>query len=160
MNKKLETLISPGIKSIEQFFLEFNRFLTNRDNMWIYLHAQSSMWRQSFFFDDRMIRWANAAVVSLIVKLNSIPSAFRKFSDSSGISVPFSTQNFLGGFFFVIVQKSPNRFFGILCYRSLCIYGPIKQVSTNYWYFTPLLSLASLSKHANCIRQISFWIWQ
>ena len=51
------------------------------------------------------MRSANAALVSLIVEYICIPSALHGFLNSPANSVPLSTQNFLGQFFFVVIVK-------------------------------------------------------
>ena len=52
--------------------------------------------------------------------------------------------------------KWTNCFLGIFCFHPFCIYSSIKQAWRTRRYFTPLLSLASLSTYAKSIHHISF----
>ena len=86
-----------------------------------------------------------------------IPSALHSFLNSPANSVPLSTQLFLGRFYFVIIVKNAQT---VSLETFLFIPSASTVLSNMSWrtrrYFTPFLSLASLSTYSKSIHQSSF----
>ena len=83
------------------------------------------------FFEERIVRSADAALISLNAEQTYIHSALQTFSKSSATSVRSSTQTSLGWLFCSQIKKCSNTFCGILCLLSFFIYASTEQALTN-----------------------------
>ena len=92
---------------------------------------------------DRIVRSANAGLVSLIVESFCIPSALESFLKTPANSVPFWTQNFLVGFCFVIVVKKAQAVFlesfGCLLLHLLFYQTPLDEIVETLHHSYPWL---------------------
>ena len=89
-------------------------------------------------------------------RVNFYSFSFPKFSKTSSKFYSFVDPQFLSRFFFaIIVNKCTSRFLAIFFILFASTVLSDKSGRTNR-YFTPLLTLASLSTYARFIHQISF----
>ena len=106
---------------------------------------------------DRIICWANAALVSLIVELICTPPTLQTLSNSPAYSVILSTETFLDHFFFLIMFEK-LRIVSLESFRFISIASTV--LSNKFWWtikhFKPVSILANLSTYARSLHQVLF----
>ena len=156
MDKNSEILIFFGFKSIEHFFSGIQCCDELRQFVNVFVSISFHVTVQSVF-QGPCYTFSKCSFILTHSRVNLYSFSFEKFLNFPANSVPFWTQFLLGRFLFVIMAKTART---VSLESFVFFLFALTVLSNTSWrtsrYFTPFLTLASLSTHDMSIHQISF----